>query len=142
MKILLAVDGSKFSLDAVDYLIKQVPQYRDKPQVELITVHLPVPRPLGMHLVIGKNDIDKYYSEEGESCLAEAKKRLDAAGVSYAAQILVGQIAETLNAHAEKTGCDLILIGTHGRGAPGRMLLGSVATAVTHLSKVPVLLVK
>ena len=39
MKILLAVDGSKYSLDAVDSLIEHAGWYREKPQVELLTVH-------------------------------------------------------------------------------------------------------
>ena len=44
--------------------------------------------------------------------------------------------------HAEKTRCDLIFIGTHGRSAAGNMLLGSTATKVLHISSIPVLLVR
>jgi nucleotide-binding universal stress UspA family protein len=33
-------------------------------------------------------------------------------------------------------------MGTHGRGAVGSLLIGSVAQRVVHLAKVPVLLVK
>jgi len=48
MKILLAVDGSKNSLDAVQWLIDHVDWYRELPQVELVTVHLPVPQLPGL----------------------------------------------------------------------------------------------
>lgn len=142
MKILLAVDGSKYSLDAVDCLIEHADWYRDKPVVELVTVHLPLPKLPRMGLVVGKNQIQRYYDEEGEARLATAKNRLDGAGISYKATVLVGGIAESIVRHAARTRCDQILIGTHGRNAAGNMLLGSVATKVLHLSPVPVLLVR
>jgi nucleotide-binding universal stress UspA family protein len=142
MKILLAVDGSKFSIDAVNCLIEHADWYREKPAVELLTVHLPVPKLPRMGLVVGKNQIERYYREEGEAMLAGAKKKLDAAGIGYNASILVGPVAETIVAHARKTRCDLIFIGTHGRTAAGNMLLGSIATKVLHLASVPVLLVR
>ena len=142
MKILLAVDGSTYSLDAVACLIEHADWYREKPTVELLTVHLPVPKLPRMHLVVGKNQIERYYQEEGEAMLAGAKKKLDAAGIRYNASILVGPIAETIVAHGKKTHCDLIFIGTHGRTAAGNMLLGSIATKVMHISTIPVLLVR
>jgi nucleotide-binding universal stress UspA family protein len=142
MKILLAVDGSKYSLDAVDCLIEHADWYREKPVVELLTVHLPVPKLPRMNLVVGKNQIESYYREEGEAMLAGARKKLDAAGIGYKATILVGPVAETIVAHAKKARCDLIFIGTHGRTAAAGMLLGSIATKVMHISTIPVLLVK
>ncbi len=142
MKILLAVDGSKYSTDAVNCLIEHADWYREKPAVELLTVHLPVPKLPRMGLVVGKNQIELYYREEGEAMLAGAKKKLDAAGIRYNSSILVGQIAETIVAHARKTRCDLIFIGTHGRTAAGNVLLGSIATKVLHIASVPVLLVR
>ena len=142
MKILLAVDGSKYSLDAVDCLIEHADWYREKPSVELLTVHLPVPKLPRMNLVVGKNQIERYYREEGEAMQAGAKKKLDAAGIRYNAIILVGQIAESIVAHAKKTRCELIFIGTHGRSATGKLLLGSIASKVTQLSPIPVQLVR
>jgi len=42
---------------------------------------------------------------------------------------------------AKSEGCDLIVIGTHGRRGVARVLLGSVAERVVRLSPVPVLTV-
>jgi nucleotide-binding universal stress UspA family protein len=47
--------------------------------------------------------------------------------------------AEEICAAAEELGADLVVVGTHGRGAIGRALLGSVALDVLRTSKVPVL---
>ncbi|HTP60896.1 MAG TPA: universal stress protein [Burkholderiales bacterium] len=142
MKILLAVDGSKNSLDAVDCLIEHADWYREKPAVELVTVHLPVPKLPRMGLVVGRNQIERYYEEEGGARLASAKRRLDEAGIAYKAHILVGDIAERILSHASRTRCDLIFIGTRGRGPALSMLLGSTAHKVLNTSKIPVLLVR
>jgi nucleotide-binding universal stress UspA family protein len=137
MKILLAVDGSEHCLAAVDSLIVHADWFREKPRVELVTVHLPVPA-----VGASKVQAQKYYQEEGEASLAAAKKKLDAAKVPYQAHILVGPIAETLAKHAKDARCDLIYIGTRGMTAAANALLGSTATKVLHISPVPVLLVK
>lgn len=142
MKILVAVDGSKNSLDAVDSVIQHADWYREKPLVELVTVHLPVPKLPRMGMAVSQEQIKRYYVEEGEANLAAAKKKLDKAGIAYRPQSLVGPVAETLVDHANRTKCDLIFIGTHGRTEMGKALLGSVATKVMHISDLPVLLVK
>lgn len=143
MKILLAVDGSKPSLDAARLLVEHADWYREKPEVELVTVHLPVPKLGRMGAAgIGKAEIDRYYREEGEENLAAAKKVLERAAVAYNARILVGPVAETIAKHAKASRCDLILIGTHGRTGIAGALIGSTATKVLHISDVPVLLAK
>jgi nucleotide-binding universal stress UspA family protein len=142
MKILLAVDGSTYSLDAADCLIEHADWYREKPAVELVTVHLPVPKLPRMGLVVGKNQIQRYYEEEGQAALAATKKKLAAAGIPFKASVLVGPVAETLVAHAKKSRCDMIFIGTHGRTAAANLLLGSIATKVLHIASVPVMLVR
>jgi len=138
MKILVAVDGSKPSLKVVQLLVEHCDWYRERPDVELVTVHLPVPK-VGH---IPKGQLDRYYAEEGEGNLAAAKKKLDAAGVPYRARILVGPIAESLVKHAKDQRCDLIYIGTRGLSGVGAAILGSTAMKVLHISETPVLLVK
>ena len=142
MKILLAVDGSKPALNAVDCLIEHADWYREKPAVELVTVHLPVPRLPRMNLVVGRNQVDLYYAEEGEARLASAKRRLEEAGIAYKEHILIGDVAGRIVNHAAKTRCDLIFIGTRGRSPAVTMLLGSTAHKVLNTSKIPVLLVR
>ena len=142
MKMLLAVDGSKYSLDAVKCLVAHADWYRDKPEVELLFVHAPVPKLPGMSKVVGKNQIQRYYAEEGDAALADAKKLLERAGIRYQATLLVGQPADEIVKQAASKRCDLIFIGTRGRTAAGNMLLGSVATKVLHSATLPVMLVR
>jgi nucleotide-binding universal stress UspA family protein len=142
MKILLAVDGSKQSLKAANSLVDHAGWFRDKPQVELVTVHLPVPKLPRMGLVTGRNQVARYYQEEGEAALAAAARKLESAGIAYKSRILVGPLAETIAAHALRYGCDMICVGTHGRGAAGNFLLGSVATRLAQIARVPILLVR
>jgi len=139
MKILLAVDGSKPSSDAVDLLIRTFGQLRSKPEVELVTVHLPVPR---MRTGVSKQQLARYYAEEGAEKLVAAKKKLDAAGIEYKASILVGPVAETIVKHADSTRCSLICMGSRGMSAIGKALVGSTATKVLNLASQPLLIVK
>lgn len=142
MKILLAVDGSKASLGAVKNVIDHAAELRAAPQVELVTVHRPVPPVRGLGAGVGKSQLERYYQEEGEKALAAAKKLLDNAGIAYEAQTLVGDPGESIVKQCRKARCDLIALGAKGRSALGDMLLGSTATKVLHLSPVPVLLIK
>jgi nucleotide-binding universal stress UspA family protein len=136
MKILLAVDGSEHALSAVKLLIDHASWYREKPQVDLLTVHRPVPKLPGMGAAVSKSQIESYYREEGEQALSKAARLLDRAGVAYEQRALVGDPAEVIAKHAKKAGCDLIYIGTPEHR------IGSVANKVLHTSIVPVLLAK
>jgi nucleotide-binding universal stress UspA family protein len=116
--------------------------YRSPPEVELVTVHLPVPKLPRMGLAVGKGQIERYYQEEGEAMLAAAKSKLGGAGVPFQARVLVGPVAETIVKHAKDKRCDLIVIGSRGMTELGKALIGSTATKVLHISDIPVLLVK
>jgi nucleotide-binding universal stress UspA family protein len=142
MKILIAVDGSRNSLDAVTYVIEHMNLLRKKPAVELVTVHLPVPQVGFMSSVVSKSQTQKYYVDEGNARLASARRKLDAAKVGYESHILVGPVAESIVKHAKRKGCDLLVIGTRGMSNVGKAIMGSTAGKVLHISDIPVLLVK
>lgn len=142
LKILLAVDGSESSVRATRKLIETAGWYKELPQVELVTVHLPVPNVGGFaDVVVNRQMIERYYQEEGEKMLAASRKLLDAAGVKYTPHILIGQIAPTITEHTHKSGCQMIYMGTRGMTALSNVVLGSIATRVLHLADVAVVLV-
>lgn len=141
MNILLAVDGSACSLRAVDHLIGHVSWFAEAPAIHLVHVHPPIP--IGrVQAHIGKETLEAYYREEAEAEIEAARARLDAAGCTYTPHLHVGQPAEVIARLAGELGCELIVMGSHGRGALAGLVAGSVATRVLHLAPCPVLLVK
>lgn len=85
--------------------------------------------------------------------IAEVKKqaRQDLAAVGGAARdtgltahthLLTGRPAECVVDEAQKLGCDLIITGTHGRGAMDHFFFGSNAERIVRYSLVPVLAIK
>src|SRR2546423_4075082 len=120
MKILLAVDGSKHSLKAVKCLIEHAGWYREMPAVELVNVHLPVPRISGMSAVVGASQIRRYYDREGKAALSKARKLLDAAGIGYSPRMLVGPVGGTIVREGRLPRGGLVVMGTRRGGAGGR----------------------
>ncbi len=57
-------------------------------------------------------------------------------------RLVEGYAAEQILRVAAQTNCDLILMGTHGRTALNRLLMGSVAEEVVRRAPCPVLTVK
>ena len=141
LKVLLPVDGSESSVRATEALIKMLAWYKEQPVIDLVTVHLPVPRLPNMGRVVSDDAIERYYAEESDAMLAPSTKALDAAGVTYTVHKLVGPIAETIVDHARRSGCDMIFMGTRGMTALSNMVMGSVATKVLHLAHIPVVLI-
>ena len=62
--------------------------------------------------------------------------------MTFTTEILVGSVPHAIVKRAEDLGCDGIVMGTRGMGAIGDLVMGSVATKVIHLTKLPVTLVK
>ena len=141
LKVLLPVDGSPSAVRATQKLIDTLAWYKEPPMIDVVAVHLPVPRVPNMGAFVSKEMIEKYYEDECEAMLAPSRKLLDAAGVEYTAHRLVGQIAETIVDRAAKSGSDMIYMGTRGMSALANMALGSVTTRVLHLSHIPVVLI-
>ena len=142
LKILLAVDGSESATRATQKVIEAAGWFKEPLEVELVTVHLPLPQVGGFAGAVVSHDmVEKYYSEEGGKALAPARELLDGAGIRHVPHILVGEIAQSVVGHAQQTDCKLLFVGTRGMSAMSNLMVGSVATKVLHLSTVPVVLV-
>jgi nucleotide-binding universal stress UspA family protein len=141
LKVLIPVDGSESAKRATEKLVAMLGWCKEPPQIDLIAVHLPVPRVPNMSVVVSDEMIQRYYDEECDVMLAPSKTVLDAAGVRYRVHTRVGPIAETIVDQATKSGSDMIFMGTRGMTPLSNMVLGSVATRVLHLAHNPVVLV-
>lgn len=60
----------------------------------------------------------------------------------HIARSFVGEPAATLARLARANRVDMIVMGSHGRGAWNRLLLGSVVQRVLALSRVPLLVIR
>jgi nucleotide-binding universal stress UspA family protein len=76
--------------------------------------------------------------EEGEEVL-EVVESMAEGRVPVETRIMEGSPSRKIVRYAEQEGCDLITMGTHGRGGIDRLLLGSVAERVIRSSDIPVL---
>lgn len=79
---------------------------------------------------------------EGDSALNDVERVASNRGVPVERVQLDGSPAREIVRYAEREDCDLVVMGTHGRGGIDRLLLGSVAERVVRSSSVPVLTVR
>ena len=68
--------------------------------------------------------------------------RLEADGIETECILAGGDPSKEIAAAAEREGCDLIAMSTHGHRFIKDVIYGSVANEVRHLTRVPVLLVR
>lgn len=141
MKLLVPVDGSVSANRAVEYVIGSVAWLKEVPQVCLLNVQWKLASG-NVKLFINQDTINDYYREQGMAALADARAKLDAAGLAYSYHISVGTPAEAIVQYAQEQQVDQIVISAHGQNTLSGLLLGSVVTKVAHLAKMPVLLLK
>jgi nucleotide-binding universal stress UspA family protein len=140
MKILLAVDGSELSLEAVRFAVRMLLAGL-RGEVVLANVQ----EPANLYELLVAHDpavIERVSTEAGQHALLGARELLDAAGLAYECEIGRGDPAHTIVDIAERYACDLIVMGARGASALRSALLGSVSNEVLHASAVPVVIVK
>lgn len=141
MNILLAADGSTFTVKATEYIVAHPEWLQNGAQLHVFHVEPPVTSNRA-RAVLGADVVDNYYREESQAALATAEKILREKNIPFHSSYVVGDIAETIRDYAEKNAIDLIVMGSHGSGAIRNLVMGSVATKVLATTKVPVLIVR
>ncbi len=140
LKILLPVDGSDNSSQAVTDFIHLLGWYKEKPELHVLSVQHPLDG--NVSLFINQADIKQYHQEAGLKSLQNACDLLAQAGIAYQYHIIVGDPAEMIVRFATEKQYDQIIMGPRGKGGIKGLLLGSVTNKVMQLSNIPVLLVK
>ncbi len=74
--------------------------------------------------------------------LETAAQRLRVAGQTVRSEVATGDPAPRIVDKAADLGAEMIVMASHGRGALGRLIYGSVADQVGHESPVPVMVVR
>lgn len=140
MKILVPVDGSPPSLDAVRYALGLI---RQGLRAELVLANVQAPASLYEIVVAHDPDVIKDVSAgAGAHLLEPARELCRTAGVAFDCEVVSGDAVRALCDLAEQYGCSQIVIGAHGKGALASALLGSVPHALANAATVPVTIVK
>ena len=140
MKILLAIDGSPYTKKMLAYLTTHEELMAGTHEYTAPTAQTPLPP--RARAALGKAVVDQYYAEQGEKVLGPVDKYLKRHGINFTTAVKVGPAGETIAKVAETGGFDLIMMGTQGHGALGKLVMGSVSTQVLASCQVPVLLVR
>ena len=150
-KILVPLDGSRFAEQAL-------PHAMNIAAAGAVEIHLLSVAPLmddqassvvDMYPVYVYRDYMVDPTSESERIklglqdyLDHVTRRFKAAGHEVVTAIRLGQPAEEIISYASESGCEVIVMSTHGRSGIGRWVYGSVADKVLRGSATPVLLVR
>jgi nucleotide-binding universal stress UspA family protein len=140
MKILLAIDGSSYTKKMLAYLSTHDELFGAGNDYSVLTVQPALPA--RARAAVGKEVVDNYYTEESEKVIAPVAKFLTRHGIQAKSSWKVGPAGETIAKFADAGQFDLVIMGSHGHGTLGNLVMGSVATQVLANCRVPVLLVR
>ena len=141
MKVLLAVDGSPYTKKMLAYLVENREMFMSgRNDYVLLTV---VPQlPNRATSAISKEVLLQYYAEESAKVTDPVVKFLAMHDIRPRVVSKVGVPGQMIAQVAEEGKFRLVVMGSHGHGALGNLVMGSVATQVLANCKVPVLLVR
>ena len=130
MKILLAIDGSAPSQDAIDAVAKR--PWPDHSALRILSVIQPYAPPVTEMVLAAATleDIRTRQTQEAEELIRQARERLAATGLAVETAVAEGDPRTAIVDAADEWHADLIVIGSHGRTGLSRLVLGSVAQAV------------
>lgn len=133
-KILVATDGSEYSRAAIEAVADRL--LPAQTEVRVVSVYK---RISGLMTFESMGVTTEYYAEidskvikAAENAAAEAVKILQQKNPNLivTTAVIEGSPKDIILKEAESFGADLIVVGSHGRGAVQRFLMGSVSQAV------------
>ena len=141
MKLLIAIDGSDHALHALRYVIRLAKE-NGPVSIHLVNAHEEPTHYGELAVYVTLDKMIQLQQQAAALVLQRGEEVLRQAGLSYTKEILIGNVPTSIVQCAEALHCDGIVLGSRGMTAVGSMMMGSVATKVTHLAKLPVTLVK
>jgi nucleotide-binding universal stress UspA family protein len=140
MKILAAVDGSPTTKRMLAYLAAHDEWLGGRH--EYTVVHVAPAVPARAAAAVDKALLAAHYAEESERVIKPIRAFFARQGLPATFVAKVGPAAELIAKLAEKGRFDLIVLGSHGHGTLGNLVMGSVATKVLASCQVPALLIR
>ena len=140
MKILVCVDLS----DATEIIIGKTEELAKRLSAEVWLLHNAEPEPDKVEFkvdpIAARENLAKRFHIEHRQ-IQDLSERLRKAGIEATALLVHGTTVETILTEAADLDVDMIIVGSHGRGAMFQLLLGSVSEGVLHKSQLPVLVI-
>lgn len=136
--ILAPVDFSSPSLDSLEYAI----QLANGLGAKVTLVHVLEPVYYDLECGLGPIEHEVRKRDHWQEQLAALRDLVTSFGLAAEYEISGGIPSESILSSSLRTGCDLIVMGTHGRRGLSRLRFGSVAEAVLRRAMCPVLTVK
>ena len=135
--ILVPIDFS----DATDSIVAWAAALAECFGSRLWLLHVAAPEPEFVGYAVGPDSVRDQRAAELRSEHRELQHRTEALrerGLEAQALLVQGPTVEKILSEAASLEADLIVMGSHGRGAIGRALLGSVSEGVLHAARCPV----
>lgn len=139
LKILIPVDGSERSLDAVRHALK-LTGWGLKARFVVANVQSPA----NLYELVVAHDptvLQQVSEAAGRDLVRPAVQLLQAAGQQVEQDVATGDPAHTLIEILERHACDAMILSAHG-GSGHRTQLGSVAHELVQIAPVPVTVVR
>lgn len=140
MKILIAADGSVFTKRMLAYLAVHDEWLGSAHAYTVLTVSPPVPPRAAA--VLDKELLKGYYADENERVFKPIRTFFKKQGINADYLAKVGHAADTIAKTADSGNYDLLVMGSHGHGTLGNLVMGSVTTKVLAHCKTPLLLIR
>ena len=140
MKLLVAVDLS----ESTQTIVEKVEEINKEYPAKVWILHNAEPEPDILEfkvdpLAARENLAKKFHNEHRQ--IQEIANRLRKAGLDATALLVHGATVESILKEASDLDVDMIVVGTHGRGAMYQLLVGSVSEGILHKSRYPVLVI-
>lgn len=140
LRVLLALDGSEPAGRAAQ-LLAAWREWLGELDVQIVHVQQPLTL-LETVLPPHRDVIEQWSTRAGEEATQAARELYAKAGIRHHLHLSVGEPAHEIAQLADDLGCELLVMGTRGRGAAHHAFVGSVALKAAARSAIPVLLVK
>lgn len=142
--ILVAIDGSKPSTQALEMAIEMAKKFDAKLHLIHVVREMQLPPELQhfAELESVRGTRQDVLNTVGEQLVNQGKRVAETNGVtSVESDIGTGDPANAIIGYANRNGIDLIVLGSRGLGQVEGMLMGSVSRKVSNLATVPCMVV-
>ena len=141
-RILVGLDGSEYSMKALDFAIDIAKRY----QSQLVLIHVVMRQIYAINPpeagILAGTAIVRELEAEGKAILVKGEETVRAHDLPVEARLRQGVPAEELLRAATDEKVDLIVLGSRGLSQVKAFLLGSVSDKVSHHAKCPTLIVR